>query len=130
MLTALLLASLETKRKVSAGGNIRTILSPKQITINVEATGGFKLEKQDTKASNEGMLDGYWETSYALRTREKALGRLREQGVPERELAVMVAMFDAVEASVDLLDASEGKEEGRVRGVRSMDFWVGRFVAT
>lgn len=77
--------------------------------------------------TNEGMLDGYWETSYTLRTREKVLGRLKEQGVPEGELTAMVAMYDAVEASVGLLEVKE--EEERVRGVRSMDFWVGRFAA-
>jgi hypothetical protein len=127
VLTALLLASLEAKRKVSSDGNIRTVLSPKQIISNITATGMFRLEKQDTKITNEGMLDGYWETSYTLRTREKALGRLRGQSVPEGELAAMAAMYDAVEASVEVLDAP-GEEE-KVRGVRSMDFWVAWFTA-
>jgi hypothetical protein len=127
ILTALLLASLEAKRNIPSSGNIRTILSPKQISSNVEETGGFKLEKQEMNVTNEGMLDGYWETSYTLRTREKVLGRLKEQGVPEGELTAMVAMYDAVEASVGLLEVKE--EEERVRGVRSMDFWVGRFAA-
>ena len=77
--------------------------------------------------TNEGMLDGYWETSYALRTREKVLGRLKAQGVSKGELAAMVAMYDAVESSVGLLEVKEGEE--RVRGVRSMDFWVSKFTA-
>ena len=77
--------------------------------------------------TNQGMLDGYWEVSYALRTREKVLGRLKEQGVPGAELAAMGAMYDAVEASVGLIDEAQEKEE-RVRGVRSMDFWVATFV--
>lgn len=75
--------------------------------------------------TNGGMLDGYWETSYALRSRRKALERLRGEGVTEKAIGGLIATFDALEASVDLLDAPEGKE--RVSGVRSMDFWVGRF---
>ena len=135
VLTALLLASLEAKRKVATDVNIRSVLSPRQIIANVisarsskgsEAVG-FALEKEETCITNEGMLDGYWEVSYNLRTREKMLGRLEGQGVPEKELGAMRAMYDAVEASVELLVAPEGKET--VRAVRSMDFWVGRFAA-
>lgn len=86
------------------------------------------MEKEETNVTNEGMLDGYWEVSYNLRTREKVLGRLEEQGVPEKELAAMSAMYDAVEASVALLEAPKGEE--KVRGVRSMDTWVSRFAAS
>ncbi|KAG0652091.1 Methyltransferase ustM, partial [Hyphodiscus hymeniophilus] len=126
VLTALLLASLEAKRQVATSGNIRSVLSPKQISSNIIQNGVFRLEKEVTNITNQGMLDGYWEVSYTLRTREKVLGRLVEQGVPEKEIAAMSAMYDAVEASVGLLDEpAEGKE--RSRGVRSMDFWVGRF---
>ena len=134
VLTALLLASLEAKRKVATSVNIRSVLSPKQIASNVISAkttsgrgGGFKLEKEETSITNEGMLDGYWEVSYNLRTREKVLGRLEEQGVPEKELSAMSAMYDAVEASLGLLEAPEGQEI--VRAVRSMDFWAARFVA-
>lgn len=77
--------------------------------------------------TNEGVLDGYWEVSYTLRTRDKALGRLEEQGVSEKELAAMSAMYDAVEASVGLLGKQQGLE--RMKSVRSMDFWVAKFEA-
>jgi hypothetical protein len=131
VLTALLLASLEAKRKVATDGNIRSVVSPKQIIASITSPSGsqpgFGLEKEETGLTNEGMLDGYWEVSYNLRTRDKVLGRLEEQGVPEKELSAMIAMYDAVEASVGLLQAPEGKE--RVRVVRSMDYWVGKFVA-
>ena len=137
VLTALLLASLEAKRKVATSVNIRSIISPKQITstiLNAKSSGSttlqtkarFELETEQTSITNEGMLDGYWEVSYNLRTRDKVLGRLEQEGVPEKELGAMSAMFDAVGASVELLDAPEGKE--KVRAVRSMDFWVGRFL--
>lgn len=55
------------------------------------------------------------------------MGRLAGDGVPEKELAAMAAMYDAVEASVGLLPVLNGQE--RVKGVRSMDFWVGKFGA-
>ena len=125
VLTALLLASLEAKRKVATNVNIRSVLSPQQITSNIVKNGAFELEKEATSITNEGMLDGYWEVSYNLRTRQKVLGRLEAEGVPEKELAAMSAMYDAVQASVALLQAP--KEEEKVRAVRSMDFWVGKF---
>lgn len=127
---------MEAKRKVPTSANIRSVLSPKQIISSVTSEAsksietkerGFKLEKEEISITNEGMLDGFWEVGYNLRTREKVLGRLEEQDVPEKELAAMSAMYDAVEASVGLLEVEEGKEG--VRGVRCMDFWVGRFVA-
>ena len=109
------------------------MLSPKQIISNITSAssvteaGGFKLEKEETRETNEGTLDGYWEVSYNLRTRDKALRRLEEQGVSVKELAAMSAMYDAVQASVELLQVQEGVQ--KVRGVRSMDFWVARFEA-
>lgn len=67
------------------------------------------------------MLDAYWEVSDTLRRRETVLKALGE-GVPEKELGAMVAMYDAIQAAV--LNLEEGES-----GVRSMDVWVARFQA-
>jgi len=119
VITALLLASLESKRKIPSHGNVRTVLSPAQITKEVLGAG-FKKVQEETKASNEGLLDGYWEASYALKTREKVLGALKEEGVSEKELGALVAMYDSVEQGVGLL------EDG-AKGVKAMDYWAGIF---
>jgi hypothetical protein len=120
VLTALLLASLEAKRKEEGSGNIRTVLSPAQIRSMAESSSAFRLAGEETRASNEGLLDAFWEVSYTLRKREKVLKTLGEDGVPEKELAAMVAMYDAVQAAVGILEGGE-------RGARSMDVWVARF---
>jgi hypothetical protein len=120
VITALLLASLEAKRKEEGHGNIRTVLSPAQIRSVTESSGVFKLSAQETRAANEGLRDGYWEVSDTLRKREQVLGSLKEQGVPEKELAAMVAMYDGIQAAVEVLDGEEA-------GVKSMDIWVAKF---
>jgi hypothetical protein len=120
VLTALLLASLEAKRKEEGDGNIRTVLSGVQIRSVTESSSAFKLSAQETRVTNEGLLDAYWEVSDTLRKREKVLQALGAEGVPERELAAMVAMYDAIQAAVGVLDGGES-------GVRSMDVWVAKF---
>lgn len=120
MITALLLASLEAKRKEEGHGNIRTVLSPAQIQSVTESSAAFKLSTQETRATNEGLRDAYWEVSDTLRNREPVLATFKEQGVPEKELAAMVAMYDGIQAAVDVLEGGES-------GVRSMDVWVAKF---
>lgn len=123
MLTALLLSSIEAKRKDEGMGNIRTVLSPAQIRAVIEASLTFKLVAQETVAANEGLLDAYWEVSDTLRQREKVLKTLGEDGVPEKELVAMSATYDAIEAAVGILEGGESE-------VRSMDVWVAKFQAT
>ncbi|KAK9385249.1 hypothetical protein V1515DRAFT_582209 [Lipomyces mesembrius] len=120
VLTALLLASAAAKRKVEGDGNIRTVLSPTQICSMAQSSSAFKLSAQGTRAVNIGLLDAYWEVSDTLRQREGVLKALGEEGVSEKELAAMAAMYDAIKAAVGIL--GEG-----VRGVRSMDVWVAKF---
>lgn len=120
MIAALLLASLEAKRKEEGHGNIRTVLSPAQIRSVTESSAAFKLSAQETRAANEGLRDAYWEVSDTLRKREQVLATLKDQGVPEKELAAMVAMYDGIQAAVEVLEGGEA-------GVRSMDVWVAKF---
>lgn len=131
MLTALLLASLEAKRKVAASGNIRTVLSPAQITgvvtiipsVSEDAGSAgreFRLEKEVVGRSNEGLLDGYWEVSDTLRKKERVLSEMEGLGVGEREIGAMRAGFDAVEMSLMGLEGGE-------KGVRCMDYWAAVF---
>ncbi|KAH7417686.1 S-adenosyl-L-methionine-dependent methyltransferase [Cadophora sp. MPI-SDFR-AT-0126] len=139
--TALLLSLLETKREESSGGNVRTVLSPKQIADAVlstttttsssnsehhdgSATPSFTLQKQATLPSHPGLQDGFWEVSDLLRKREKEISSLR---LREREGAVNGNEIAALEATYDTIDGMvEGLEAG-VKGVRSMDYWVGVF---
>lgn len=60
--------------------------------------------------------------SDTLRKREKVLKALGDDGLPEKELAAMAAMYDAIQGAVGVLDGGES-------GVRSMDVWVARFQA-
>jgi hypothetical protein len=122
VLTALLLASLEAKRKEEGSGNIRTVLSPVQIRSVRESSSALKLSAQETRPADEGLLDAYWEVSDTLRKREKVLKALGDDGLPEKELAAMAAMYDVIQGAVGLLDGGES-------GVRSMDVWVARFQA-
>lgn len=127
VLTALLFSLMEAKRDVPGDGNIRTILSPTKICEVVEAASSsalgskLKLEKQDIKESNEDLLDGHWEVSYLLRTREKILRKLSgEKSVNPKELMAFSSIIDAVQSNVDGL-------EGGVKGVKSMDVWMAKF---
>lgn len=124
VLTAFLRSSLEAKRKVPSSGNIRTVLSPVQITAAVTSSSSpenpLKLLRSTTERTNEGMLDGYWEVSDILRRREKEVATLKDNGVSEGEVAVLESLWDGIESGVREL-------EGGVKGVRSMDFWEGVF---
>ncbi|RDW75859.1 hypothetical protein BP5796_06680 [Coleophoma crateriformis] len=122
VLAALILASVESKRKEASSGNIRTVLSPKGIQSVVERDGKWKLVRDEVRQSTVGLLDAFWEVGYAIKTREKKLGGLRADGVSEKELAALVAMYDSLESAVGLLP------EG-VKSVRCMDVWVARFEA-
>ena len=119
VLTALLLSMNESKRKIHGRGNIRTVLSPRQIRENVEGDG-FGLLKEEVRESNAGLRDAYWEVSDLLRKREKVLRDLEGDGVGEGELMALRSMYDAVQLNVDGL-------EGGLKGVRCMDVWVGKF---
>lgn len=127
VLTTLLLSLLESKRGEESSGNIRTVLSPAQITKAVLATPSsgdddkaFKLAKEVIRPTNEGMQDGFWEVSDVSTKREREVALLRANGVSEAEVTAVEAMYDAVEQGVVGLD-------GGIKGVRAMDHWVGLF---
>ncbi|KAH8602310.1 S-adenosyl-L-methionine-dependent methyltransferase [Bisporella sp. PMI_857] len=121
VITALLLASVEAKRNIPGSGNIRTILSPAQIFQAVRDTGKFESRKEKLGASGEALKDGYWEVSDTLREREKVLDELKKEGVGEKEIGALVAMYESVQAGVDIL--------GDVKDVKTMDWWAGLFKA-
>jgi len=118
--TALLLANIEAKRLTPGSGNIRTVLSPQQIVKNVLEGGRFKLVEEKRERSGETLQDGFWEVSDLLRSREKFMKKLTEDGVGEKELGAMVAMFDSVQTGVDAIG-------GNLKDVRTMDWWSGIF---
>ena len=120
VIAALLLATLEAKRAEPSTGNIRTILSPAQITSSVEGAEGKRWKKsKELFGSGAWMKDGYWEASWVLKTREKKLAKLREEGLSEKEIGALVAMWDSLSVGVESI--------GGVEKCGSMDWWAGVF---
>lgn len=120
MLTALLLANIEAKRLTPSTRNIRSVLSPQQIVKNVLGEGKFKLVKETREKSGDTVKDGYWEVSDLLGKRDKFLAKLKEDGCSEKEIGALVAMFDSVQAGVDVFG-------GDVKNAKTMDWWGGIF---
>jgi SAM-dependent methyltransferase len=117
VITALLLASIEAKRKTPSNQNIRTILSPGQIVRNIAEVGPhFRFVKEETANSGDS-LDGQWEVGYLIGARNKLLQTMKDDGVSEQEISALVAMFDSVKKGVDGL--------GGYKKVRTMDWWGG-----
>jgi len=118
VLTALLRSLLETKREKEGDGNIRTVLSPKQI-VDVVKGAGWKVEREEVRETEGGMEDGYWEVGDVVRERESIL-KGEGMNLSEGERALVGCMVGGIEQAVERL-------EGGVKGVRCMDVWVGRF---
>jgi SAM-dependent methyltransferase len=117
VLAALTQAALEC-RKPESVSNVRTVLGPKRLT-ELALAAGWHLESETRVQGGEGLLDGQWEVSACL---SPSFEREVEEHVSdERERAVILALRDACEASL------EGVQDGR-KGVRAMDVWVASFV--
>ncbi|KAH9477882.1 Methyltransferase ustM [Psilocybe cubensis] len=129
VLTALLMANVEAKRKVPSTWNIRSVFSPAQILSHITEGEKFGLEKQQIIQSNEGLRDGYWEVWGIREERKDIMRTLQADGVGEKELAALIAAFDAVDVSVALLDDS-GDAAAGLKQVKSMDVWAAIFVAS
>ncbi|TAQ88596.1 hypothetical protein B7494_g3064 [Chlorociboria aeruginascens] len=119
VLASLLLGILESKRKVPGSGNVRSVLSPRVIGDEVRKAG-FEVEKEEVRGVNEGLQDGLWEVGFVLRNREKLVRESGANGVGEKEMGPIVAMFDALQQSVGTL--AKG-----IESVKSMDVWVAKF---
>jgi len=90
-----------------------------KIVAEAQSTG-WKLTKEEIKKTNEGMQDGYWEVSYVIRRKEKALAELKGEGVNEKDLGALRAMYDSVEQMATMC-------QGGVEAVKAMDYWAGVF---
>ncbi|RAQ57675.1 SAM-dependent methyltransferas-like protein [Aspergillus flavus] len=118
VLAALTQAALECRKPKGSISNVRTVLGPKKLT-ELALAAGWHLESETRVPGSEGLLDGQWEVSACL---SPSFGReVEEQVSDERERAVVLALRDACEASL------EGIPGGR-EGVRAMDVWVANFV--
>jgi hypothetical protein len=117
VLAVLAQAALECRKPQSAS-NVRTVLAPKRI-IELALAAGWQLESETRVPSGEGLMDGQWEVSACLSPSFER--KVDEQVSDKRERAVVIALRDACEASL------EGVEGGR-KGVRAMDVWVASFV--
>ena len=102
-------------------GNIRTVVSPRQIKSAV-AAGGMQVIKETMLQTNEGLKNAFWEVDYSLRGREKVVKRLAEDAVGEKSVAAIVAMQDALQVAADVL-------ENKLQGVTCMDVFVATFEA-
>ena len=87
---------------------------------NVLEKGRFALVEEARGKSGVTLLDGYWEVSDLLRNRVKFLDRMKRDGVSDKEIGALVAMFDSVQAGVDIIG-------GEVKDVKTMDWWAGVF---
>ncbi|KAK4212901.1 S-adenosyl-L-methionine-dependent methyltransferase [Rhypophila decipiens] len=117
VLAALTQAALEC-RKTDSKSNVRTVLSPKRLTeLAVEA--GWTLESEKRVQPEKGLLDGQWEVAAVFS--KKFEEAVKENVKDERERGVVLALRDALEASLEGI-------QGGAKGVRSMDVWVAVFV--
>jgi hypothetical protein len=94
------------------------VLSPKRFT-ELAVAAGWKLESETRVECGEGLLDGQWEVSACLASSFER--EVIKQIGDERERAVVLALRDACEASLDVL-------QGNKKRVRAMDVWVAAFV--
>jgi hypothetical protein len=117
VLAVLAQAALECRKSKSVS-NVRTVLAPKRIT-ELALAAGWHLESETRVPSGEGLMDGQWEVSACISPSFER--EVKEQVSDERERAVVIALRDACEASL------EGVEGGS-KGVRAMDVWVASFV--
>lgn len=118
VLAALTQAALECRKCENSNSNVRTVLGPKRLT-ELALAAGWQLESETLVQGGEGLLDGQWEVSACLSSSFER--EVEEQVSDERERAVVLALRDACEVSL------EGIKERR-RGVRAMDVWVANFV--
>lgn len=97
------------------------MLSPKRLTeLALEA--GWQLESETPRVQcGEGLADGRWEVSACLSSSFEKEVEEKLSTCDERERAVVLALRDACEASL------EGVQGGR-KGVRAMDVWTATFV--
>ncbi|KFY97793.1 hypothetical protein V498_01862 [Pseudogymnoascus sp. VKM F-4517 (FW-2822)] len=114
VVTALLLANIEAKRLTPSTENVRSVLSPQQIVSNVLEKGRFALVEETRGKSGDTVQDGYWEVSDLLRNRVEFLDRMKRDEVSDKEIGALVAMFDSVQAGVDII--------GDVKDVKTMDW--------
>ncbi|GJE99959.1 S-adenosyl-L-methionine-dependent methyltransferase [Phanerochaete sordida] len=116
ILSVLAEAALECRKDPETSiSNVRTVVSPIRIK-ELAVASGLKVEKEDVVTPGEGIFDGRWEAFRVLG--DKFLQEIRDFVKNEREKSVVLALRDATVASVARL------EDG-VKGVRSMDTWVG-----
>lgn len=118
VLAALTQAALECRKPEGSESNVRTVLGPKRLT-ELALAAGWQLESETRVQCGEGVLDGQWEVGACLDPSFKR--EVEEQVSDERERAVVLALRDACEASL------EGVQGGQ-KGVRAMDVWVASFV--
>ena len=117
ILAVLTHAALEC-RKATSVSNIRTVLTPERIKTYAE-TAGLELESDVVFKPTSGILDGEWEVGAVL---DGGFTKDVEEYVKdEREKCMVLAMRDAVEASVQRV--------GGIKNVVPMDVWCGVFIS-
>lgn len=115
VLATLARGTLEAHKSKSSQ-NIQTPLSPNGIR-NVAKAGGWTLEGESWLVPEEGLADGYWETSAVV---SESFQREIDTGVDSDRVKVVL---ESARASV--LAAVEAA--GGVKSTRTMDVWAGVF---
>lgn len=120
VLATLTEASLEC-RKENSKSNIRTILSPAEITKIVleSSSNGLKVVKERVETPKD-LEDGFWEVG--LVKSEKFNDEIEGLMVEEKEKAVVRALRDSTVNNLALLKSSGGK-------VTTMDVWAAVFTS-
>lgn len=120
VLAALTQAALESNKPTGSPSNrnVRTVLGPKRLT-ELAMAAGWRLESEIRVPCGENFLSGQWEVDACFSPYFEK--ELQEHLGSERERAVVLALRDACEASL------QGIKGGR-KGVTPMDVWISSFV--
>jgi len=117
VLAALAQGALEC-RKAKSDSNVRTVMSPKRLT-ELALAAGWQLERETRVPCGEGILDGQWEVSACLSSSFER--QVDEHVSDERDRGVVLALRDACEASLEVVQGGRG-------AVQAMDVWIGSFI--
>ncbi|KND93215.1 hypothetical protein TOPH_02007 [Tolypocladium ophioglossoides CBS 100239] len=114
VLASIARASLVAHNKASQE-NIRCLLRPGSIKDAAQA-GGWSLDSECVVVPDEGLLDGYWETSTV-----KSKAFTEEVDTHVQDSTVKTMLISSRDAVIGALTALDGKK------ARTLDVWIARF---
>ncbi|KAJ7594873.1 S-adenosyl-L-methionine-dependent methyltransferase [Mycena floridula] len=118
VLAALTQAALECRKAISES-NVRTVVSPMTIKKLAE-NAGLILETERVLIPSQSLEDGRWEVGHVVH--QAFLEEISTVVQEDRERGVILAMRDAIQATIDTV--------GGLKEVRAMDVWAAVFSST